>query len=54
MDQFGLPEQHDVLLVLDSLLNLGSEEVSSLLLLNLVNFTESSISDSFNDLVALI
>lgn len=54
VDQFGLPEKHDMLLVLDGLLNLGGKEVSSLLLLNFVEFTKCATSQLLDYLVALI
>jgi hypothetical protein len=42
VDEFGLPEKHDVLLVLDGFFNLGGKEVSGLFLLHLVEFTEGT------------
>lgn len=54
MDEFGLPEQHDVFLIFDSLFNLGSKEITSLLLLNLVDLTKGSTSELLHDLVAFV
>ena len=42
MNQFALPEEHHVLLVLSSLLNFSSIHLSSLLLFNLEDLTECS------------
>ena len=44
MDELAFPEEHGVLLVLGSLLALGGEELTGLLLLDLVNFSECSAS----------
>lgn len=54
MDKFGLPEEHDMLLVFDSFLDLGGEEVTCLLLLDLVEFSKSTPSELLDDLVPLI
>jgi len=54
VDELGLPEKHDVLLVFDSLLNLSGEEVSCLLLLHLVDFSKRSATQSLNDLISLV
>ena len=54
VDQFGLPKQHNVLGVLDGLLDLGSQEVARLSLLDLVDLTECATSKLFNDFVALV
>ena len=50
MNQFALPEEHHVLLVLSSLLNFSSIHLSSLLLLHLEDLSESSRPELFNDL----
>lgn len=54
VNQFGLPEQHDVLLVLHGLLHLGSKVVSGLSLLDFVKLSESTASELLHNLVALI
>ena len=54
MDQLTLPEKHNVLLVLDGLLNLGGKEVSSLLLFDLVDLSEGSSSEPLDDLVSFV
>lgn len=54
VDEFRFPEKHDVLLVLDSLLDLRGKEVTGLPLLNLVELTEGTASKLLDDLVALI
>ena len=50
VNKFALPEEHGVLLVLGGLLALGGEELTGLLLLDLVNFTEGSTSEFLDDL----
>ena len=54
VDEFGLPEEHDMLLVLDGLLNLGSEEITGLPLFNFVELTEGTATKLLDDLVALV
>jgi len=54
MNEFRLPKKHDMLLTLDSLFDLSCQVVSSLLLLDFVNFSESTTSNSFDDFVPLI
>ena len=49
VDKLAFPEEHGVLLVLGSLLALGGEELTGLLLLDLVNFSECSASKFFNN-----
>lgn len=40
VDQFGLPEQHHVLLVLDCFLHFGCEEFACLFLFDFEDFTK--------------
>jgi len=54
VDEFGLPEEHDVLLVLDCLLHLSSEVVACLLLLDLVDLSEGSSAQALDDLVPFV
>jgi hypothetical protein len=54
VNKLRLPEEHDVLLILHSFLYLGGEMVTGLLLLNFVDFTEGTSSESLDDLVSLI
>ena len=42
VDEFGLPEKHNMLLVLHGFFNLGGKEISGLFLLDLVEFTEGT------------
>ena len=44
VDKFGLPEKHDMLLVLDSLLDFSCEEISCLLFLDLVDVSKGTSS----------
>jgi len=44
VDEFGLPEKHDMLLVLDSLLDFSCEEISGLFLLDLKYFSKGTSS----------
>ena len=44
VDKFGLPEKHDVLLVLDSLLDFSCVEISCLLFLDLVDVSKGTSS----------
>jgi len=43
-----------MLLVLNGLLDFGGEEVTGLLFLDLVNITESTVTQFLNDLISLI
>ena len=54
VDQFALPEEHDVLLTLHSLFHLGSQHLPRLLLLHFENGTKCSLAELFDDLVAPI
>ena len=54
VDQFRLPEKHNVLGIFHSLLNFGSEEISCLSLLHLIDFSEGTTSKLFNDFVSLV
>ena len=54
VDELGLPEEHDMLLVFDCLLDLGSQEVTCLLFLDLVDITESSSTEFLDDFVSLV
>ena len=51
MDKLRLPEQHDVSLVFNGLLHLGSKEFSCLLLFYLVDLSKSSSSNLLNYLI---
>ena len=44
VDEFGLPEKHDMLLVLNSLLDFSCEEISGLFLLDLVDVSKGTSS----------
>jgi len=44
VDKFRLPEKHDMLLVLDSLLDFSCEEISGLFLLDLVDVSKGTSS----------
>ena len=54
MNQFRLPEEHNVLGIFHSLLNFSSEEVSCLSLLHLIDFSEGTTSKLFDNFVALV
>ena len=54
VDELALPEKHDVLCIFDSLLDLGSQEVARLSLLDLVDLSEGATSQLLNDLVPLV
>jgi len=54
MDQFRLPEQHHVLLVLGGLLHLRGKHLSGLLLLNLEDFAKGPRAQFFHDLKSSI
>ena len=54
MNQFRLPEKHNVLGIFHSLLNFGSEEVSCLSLLHLIDFSEGTTTKLFDNFVALV
>ena len=54
VDEFGLPEEHNVLGVLNCLLNLGCEEVASLFFLHLVDISEGSTAQLLDNLVSLV
>jgi len=53
VDQLALPEQHNVLLMLHSFLNLSGEVLSCFLFLDLVDFPKGATSQLLNDLVPL-
>lgn len=42
MNEFALPEKHNVLLMLDSFLNFGRDDLIGLLLLALIDFSKST------------
>jgi len=44
VNKFGLPEKHDMLLVLDSLLDFSCEEITCLFLLDLVDVSKGTSS----------
>lgn len=54
VDEFALPEKHNMLCVFNCLLDLGSEEVTCLSLLDLVDLSEGATSEFLNDLVSLV
>ena len=54
VNKLAFPEKHGILLVLGGLLALGGEELSGLLLLDLVNFSEGSTSEFLDDLETTI
>ena len=54
MNEFWLPEKHNVLGIFHSLLNFGSEEVSRLSLLHLIDFSEGTTTKLFDNFVALV
>ena len=54
VDQLALPEEHDVLGVLDCLFDFGREVVAGLPLLDLVDLAEGPASQSLNHLVSLV
>ena len=54
VNQLGLPKEHDVLGVLNCLFDLGSEEISSLSLLDFVDLSEGATSELLHYFVSLI
>lgn len=54
MNEFGLPEEHDMLLVLCSFFDFSGVEISRLFLLNFENFTEGTTAQFLDDLEATL
>jgi hypothetical protein len=54
VDELRLPKEHDMLLVLDSLLNLSGEMVSCLLLLDPVDLTEGTTTQLLDNFISSI
>lgn len=54
VNQLGLPEEHYMLGVLHGFLHLGSQEVSSLPLLDFVDISEGTTSKFLDDLIPLV
>jgi len=54
VDEFGLPEEHNVSLHFNCFFDFGSEEFSSLFLLNFINFSEGTSTKFLNHSVAAI
>jgi hypothetical protein len=54
VNKLGLPEQHNVLCILDSLLNFGGQEVSGLSFLYFVQFAKRTSSEFFDNFVPLV
>ena len=54
VNELTLPEKHDVLLIFDCLFDFGSQIVTSLLFLDLVDISKSTSTEFFYDLVPLI
>jgi len=54
VNQLGLPEEHYMLGILHGFLHLGSQEVSSLPLLDFVDISEGTTSKFLDDLIPLV
>jgi len=54
VDKLGLPEEHDVLLILCGFFDFSSVEVSRLLLLNFENLAEGPTAQFLDDLEATL
>jgi hypothetical protein len=54
MNEFGLPEKHDMLCVLNSLLDLCCEKVSCLSLLYFIDISEGTASELLDNLVPFV
>ena len=54
VDELGLPKEHDMLLILDCFLNLGSKVVTGLLFLYSVDLTKSTSAKFLDNFVSLV
>lgn len=54
MNQLGFPEKHNMLGILDSLFDLSRQDITSLSLLNFINFTEGATAQLLDNFVPLI
>lgn len=54
VDEFGLPKEHHVLLILRGFFNFGGEKVTCLLLFNFENFSEGATAKLLHDFEAAL
>lgn len=54
MNEFGLPKEHHMLLILSCFFNLGRVKIAGLFLLDFENFSEGAAAKFLNDLEAAL